>query len=161
MFQPENNAITIAVDDEHSIDDLVTLIAPHISSGQTIEGSGRFVYVVEWCCSEEVFQLVMSLSKYTGLAIDLFCSTEDVITSRTLIPEIITLNAAGISYAISFGCGNVTKAIANYIDEEDGVAAVLVGTSGLSENALRYLKTTLHSECDQKAPMHLFLESQN
>ena len=71
MFQPENNAITIAVDDEHSIDDLVTLIAPHISSGQTIEGSGRFVYVVEWCCSEEVFQLVMSLSKYTGLAIDL------------------------------------------------------------------------------------------
>jgi len=48
MFQPKNNAIAIAVDDEHSIDDLVTLIAPHISSGQTIEGSGRFIRCAPW-----------------------------------------------------------------------------------------------------------------
>lgn len=155
MFHITNNVIKIAVDEEHSVDELVELIKPCLTSGSTTNGTRRLVYVVDACDSDDAFQLAMSLSKDLRLPIDLLRSSKYSSTMPLMIPEIITMNAAGISYITSSSIIKLPGAIIHHIGKVDDIAAVLVETSLLSDVDLRYLERSFRKLEDKERPMLL------
>lgn len=98
MFRLRNNVMNIFVDEEHSVDELVELIKPCLASDRVRNRAGRLVYIADTCLSDGAFLLAMSLSKDLGLAVDLLHSSNNNSTTPVLIPEMITMNAAGISH---------------------------------------------------------------
>jgi hypothetical protein len=99
----------------------------------------------------------MSLSKDLGLAVDLLRSSQNTSTTPVLIPEIITMNAAGISHIESLSGIDFPEAIIHHIDKTGNVATVLVGTSSLSAKDLGYLGSSLFNKEGKEGPMFILL----
>jgi hypothetical protein len=122
-------------------------------------GRGRLAFITDSGHSDQGFQWAMSLAKSRGLLLDLILITPPDDVPACLIPEIVTLDAAGIPFQVTHRHGELKKEIKRYAWVGQDALAYIIDVSDKYWGFLRYTRRQDVGEQRSGQPLVLLIEN--